>query len=68
MLLGAPLDQRLVSAYQAQADMFAAALDLMELPVERIEIPVGNVMLPGYFLSAGCGWPPAGDRDSDRRL
>jgi pimeloyl-ACP methyl ester carboxylesterase len=54
MLLGAPLDQRLVSAYRAQADMFAAALDLMELPVERIEIPVGNIMLPGYFLCAAA--------------
>ena len=54
MLLGEPLDQRLVSAYRAQADMFAAALDLMELPVERIEIPVGNIRLPGYFLSAAA--------------
>jgi alpha-beta hydrolase superfamily lysophospholipase len=52
MLLGSPLDQRLVSAYRAQADMFAAAMDLMELPVERIEIPLGNITLPGYFFCA----------------
>jgi alpha-beta hydrolase superfamily lysophospholipase len=58
MLLGQPLDQRLVSAYRAQADMFAAAMDLMELPVERIEIPFGNMALPGYFFCAAADGRP----------
>jgi pimeloyl-ACP methyl ester carboxylesterase len=54
MLLGAPLDERLVSAYRAQADMFARAAALMELPVERIEIPFGAGTLPGYFFCAAA--------------
>jgi alpha-beta hydrolase superfamily lysophospholipase len=54
MLLGAPLDERLVSAYRAQADMFAAAAELMEVPVERIEVPFGAVTLPGYFFCAAA--------------
>jgi alpha-beta hydrolase superfamily lysophospholipase len=54
MLLGAPLDERLVSAYRAQADMFAEATALMELPVERIEIPFGAITLPGYFFCAAA--------------
>ena len=52
MLLGAPMDQRLVSAYRAQADLFTAAMGLMELPAGRIEIPFEDTTLPGYFLSA----------------
>jgi alpha-beta hydrolase superfamily lysophospholipase len=54
MLLGAPLDERLVSAYRAQADMFADATGLMELPVERIEIPFGAITLPGYFFRSSA--------------
>ena len=59
MLLGAPLDQRLVSAYSAQADMFQHAIALMNVPGERIEIPFQDTVLPGYFFS------PA--RDGQRR-
>jgi alpha-beta hydrolase superfamily lysophospholipase len=54
MLLGAPLDERLVSAYRAQAEMFAEATELMELPVERIEIPFGAITLPGYFFRSSA--------------
>lgn len=54
MLLGAPLDERLVSAYRAQAAMFTEATVLMELPVERIEIPFGAITLPGYFFCSAA--------------
>jgi pimeloyl-ACP methyl ester carboxylesterase len=50
MLLGAPLDQRLVSAYRAQADMFQHAGALMDVPAETIAIPFEDRVLPGYFL------------------
>ena len=54
MLLGAPLDERLVSAYRAQAAMFTEAIALMDLPVERIEIRFGTITLPGYFFCAAA--------------
>jgi len=50
MLLGAPLDRRLVSAYGAQADMFQRAVALMDLPAETIAIPFEGTDLPGYFF------------------
>ena len=59
MLLGAPLDQRLVSAYSAQADMFQHAIAMMNVPGEMIAIPFQDTVLPGYFF---C---PA--RDGQRR-
>jgi pimeloyl-ACP methyl ester carboxylesterase len=59
MLLGAPLDRRLVAAYSAQAEMFQRAIALMDLPGEMITIPFEDTVLPGYFLR------PA--RDGQRR-
>ena len=50
MLLGTPLDRRLVSAYRAQADMFQHAMALMDMPGELIAIPFQDTVLPGYFL------------------
>jgi hypothetical protein len=38
MLLGAPLDRRVVAAYAAQTKMFREAVALMELPGEVIEM------------------------------
>ena len=61
MLLGAPLDERLVSAYRAQAAMFTEATVLMELPVERIEIPFGAITLPAT-LSARLRMAAGGRR------
>jgi pimeloyl-ACP methyl ester carboxylesterase len=51
MLLGAPLDERLVRAYRSQADAFVAALALMEPRPEQIELPLGDLTLPGYFFT-----------------
>ncbi len=50
MLLGAPLDRRLVSAYRAQAEMFQRAIALMDVPAETIAIPFEDTVLPGYFF------------------
>jgi hypothetical protein len=47
MLLGAPLDRRLVSAYRAQADMFQDGVALMDVPGETIVIPYEDTVLPG---------------------
>jgi alpha-beta hydrolase superfamily lysophospholipase len=55
MLMGAPLDERLVSAYGEQARMFDAAMALMEIPGQRIEIPFEGATLLGYFLRSGAG-------------
>ncbi len=54
ILLGAPLDERLATAYRAQAAMFTEATLLMEVPVERIGIPFGAITLPGYFFCAAA--------------
>jgi pimeloyl-ACP methyl ester carboxylesterase len=50
MLLGAPLDRRLVCAYRAQAEMFQHAIGLMDVAGETIAIPFEDTTLPGYFL------------------
>jgi alpha-beta hydrolase superfamily lysophospholipase len=55
MLLGAPLDQRLVEAYARQRDAFRCAAALMVPAAETVEIPFENATLPGYFLHAGSG-------------
>lgn len=57
MLLGVPLDQRLVSAYAAQTTAFRQALALMDVPGEVIEIPFEDGVLPRYFYR-----PAAEDR------
>ncbi len=51
MLLGAPLDSRLISAYSAQAETFQRAIALMDPPGEQITIPFAGTSLPGYFFS-----------------
>jgi alpha-beta hydrolase superfamily lysophospholipase len=50
MLLGVPLDRRLVSSYAAQTDAFRWAVALMDVPGEVIEIPFEDRVLPGYFF------------------
>jgi pimeloyl-ACP methyl ester carboxylesterase len=55
MLLGAPLDPRLVSAYKAQSEMFRRAIALMDQPCESITIPFADTTLPGYFFAPTKG-------------
>ncbi len=50
MLMGAPLDPRLVEAYARQTEMFRCAAALMLPAAEIVEIPFEHTTLPGYFL------------------
>ena len=60
MLMGAPLDPRLVEAYARQTDMFRRAAALMVPAAEIVEIPFEDTTLPGYFLRpAGARRPRA---------
>jgi hypothetical protein len=55
MLLGAPLDQRLVEAYARQRDAFRCAAALMVPAAETVEIPFENATLPGYSSTRVVG-------------
>ena len=57
MLLGYPLDPRVVTAHRAQKAAFQAAMRLTRLPVEGVEIPFEGARLPGYLFkpSAAAG-------------
>ena len=50
MLLGAPLDPRLITAHRAQKAAFQAAMRLTSPPPEMVEIPFDGAHLPGYFF------------------
>jgi len=50
MLMGAPVDPRLVEAYARQTEMFRCAAALMLPAGEIVEIPFESTTLPGYFL------------------
>ena len=51
MLMAAPLDRRLVSAYAAQRQAFGHAAALMDVPPEALEIPFEWTTLPGWFFA-----------------
>jgi alpha-beta hydrolase superfamily lysophospholipase len=50
MLLGRPLDDRLVTAHHAHQAAFRAAIRLTGHPADTIEIPFDGARLPGYFF------------------
>jgi alpha-beta hydrolase superfamily lysophospholipase len=52
MLMGAPLDERLVSSNAWQTGAFRRAAKLIALPPELVEIPFEHTALPGYFFRA----------------
>ena len=52
MLMGVPLDPRLVETNALQTDRFRRAGALMARPPEILEIPFEDTTLPGYFLRA----------------
>ena len=58
MLMGSPVDPRLVASNAQQTAMFRRAAAFFEPPAEVLEIPYAATTLPGYFLRAG-------DRRSD---
>jgi pimeloyl-ACP methyl ester carboxylesterase len=49
-LIGAPVDPRLVQAYDRQTDAFQRAGTLFSPPFEPISIAYGQATLPGYFF------------------
>lgn len=55
MLLGAPLDDRLVESNARQTEAFRAAGALMDVEPEWLEIPYEDTTLPGWFMRAGDG-------------
>jgi alpha-beta hydrolase superfamily lysophospholipase len=55
MLLGAPLDARLVESYAQQTAAFRSGAALLEQAPEILEIPYEGTTLPGYFFRAGPG-------------
>lgn len=52
MLLGAPLDARLVTSNARQTQTFRRGAALLERPPEVLEIPFEDTTLPGYFFRA----------------
>jgi alpha-beta hydrolase superfamily lysophospholipase len=55
MLLGAPLDPRLVESYKRQTSAFRSGASLLAEPPEILEIPYEGTTLPGYFFRASPG-------------
>jgi alpha-beta hydrolase superfamily lysophospholipase len=52
MLMGTPLDARLVASNTRQTETFRQAATLMQPAPEVLEIPFEGVTLPGYFFRA----------------
>ena len=68
MLLGAPLDSRLIESYAQQAGAFRSGASLLAEPPEILEIPYEGTTLPGYFFRASPAAGVAADGHLDRRL
>jgi alpha-beta hydrolase superfamily lysophospholipase len=58
MLMGTPLDARLVESNAAQADAFRRGAALLPIPPELIRIPYQDTTLPGYFFRPADGPQP----------
>ena len=53
MLLGRPLDRRLVESYAQQTTAFRSGAALLSVPPEVLTIPYQGTTLPGYFFPSG---------------
>ena len=53
MLLGQPLDARLVESYARQTNVFRSGAALLATPPEILQIPYESTTLPGYFFRPG---------------
>ena len=53
MLLGQPLDARLVESYARQTSVFRSGAALLATPPEILQIPYESTTLPGYFFRPG---------------
>lgn len=58
MLMGVPVDQRLLESNTAQMRMFRAGAELLATPPEILEIPYENTTLPGYFFAVDSSGAP----------
>jgi alpha-beta hydrolase superfamily lysophospholipase len=58
MLMGTPLDSRLVQSNVAQTEAFRRGAALLPLPPEIVAIPYQDTTLPGYFFRAAPGPEP----------
>lgn len=60
MLMGLPVDPRLVTAYRRQTEAFQRGVALLDRPPERLQIPYEGTTLPGYlFRATGSAEPRA---------
>ena len=59
MLIGAPLDQRLVESNRRHTDMFRRGASLLPTPPETLAIPYETTTLPGYFFRSHATNRPA---------
>ena len=59
MLLGTPVDPRLVASHTRQTEAFRRAAALLERPPELVEIPFEGASLPAYFFRAAGAGPRA---------
>ncbi len=57
-LFGAPVDDRLVEAFDREAEAFARAAARLSPAVEAVEIPYEGTSLPGYFHRADDSGQP----------
>jgi alpha-beta hydrolase superfamily lysophospholipase len=57
-LYGAPLDPRLIAAFEMESGAFLKAAPLMTPPVEPVEIPYEGTTLPGLFIRASAAQTP----------
>ncbi len=58
VLLGTPVDPRLILSYDRQRDAFRQATALFDTPVEMVSIPFEGHTLPGYFFAVDASGAP----------
>ena len=58
LLFGAPVDPRLVHAFDRETTAFLKAATLFDPPIEPVEIPYDGTTLPGYFYRVDVSGRP----------
>lgn len=51
-IYGAPVDPRVITAFDKQMDAFGRAMELSDVPVHPVGIPFEGAMMPAYFVPA----------------
>jgi len=57
-MFAAPVDPRVIEAYERHIDSFRKAAALFAQPIEVLKIPYGNTTLPGYFIKPASSKAP----------